>query len=92
MFQHSKRLLNFARMQSYSTKCISNVPFSLSAAFQRRQFSVASHESGLLEYEFDYLGFDHKVDKGNWPHNYYSYMKVLGKDYDTKAENHVKNE
>ena len=57
----------------------------------RRQFSKASHESGLLEYEFDYLGFDHKVNKGNWPHPYASYMKVLGKDYDLKSELHNTN-
>ena len=86
MLQH--RLLSLARMQSFQTKRLASITGS---AVTRREFSKASHESGLLEYEFDYLGFDHKVNKGNWPHPYASYMKVLGRDYDLRSELHTTN-
>jgi len=82
MFQHSKRFLNLARMQSYQPRTIASV-----SAFNQRAFSRVNHESesGLLESRFDYLGWQHKVDQGNFPHEYLSYMKVIGEDYDTKS-------
>jgi len=62
-------------------------------AFNTRSFSRIDHtsESGLLESRFDYLGYAHKVDTGNFPHDYMSYMKVLGEDYDTKSTQHLEN-
>ena len=81
----SKRVLNFARTQSYQTKTMAAM-----TSFPLRQKHLA--DTGLLDREFDYLGHDHKTDRGNFPHNYASYMKVLGADYDTKSAEHINNQ
>ena len=46
--------------------------------------------SGLYSAEFDY-DFASKIDHGNFPHNYHSFMKVLGADYDTTSQAHQEN-
>ncbi len=46
--------------------------------------------SGLKPNEFDYY-FESKIDHGAFPHDYMSYMKVLGQDYDTNSEQHLAN-
>ena len=43
------------------------------------------NHSGMAPYEFDY-SFERQVDKGNFPHEFRSYMKVIGHDYDTNSE------
>ena len=57
--------------------------------FQQR-FSTKRNQSGLQGYEFDY-NFERKIDHGNFPHNYQSYMKVLGHDYDVNSPQHLEN-
>lgn len=32
-----------------------------------------------------------KIDHGKFPHNYQSYMKVLGEHYDTNSQQHMEN-
>ena len=86
MHRSSRHFLNHSSLYRYQTKCAAAV-----TSLQQRQFAKASHESGLLEREFDYLQFDHKVDKGNWPHPYFSYMKVIGEEYNTRSEDHLNN-
>lgn len=44
----------------------------------------------MQPYEFDYY-FQSKVDTGKFPHNYQSYMKVLGAEYDTNSQQHLDN-
>ena len=43
--------------------------------------------TGMQPREFDYF-FESKIDHGNFPHNYTSFMKVLGEDYDTNSAQH----
>ena len=50
----------------------------------------ARNSSGLREQEFDYY-FESKVDQGRYPHQYQSFMKILGEDYDTRSQQHSDN-
>ena len=50
----------------------------------------ARNNSGLVEQEFDYY-FESKVDQGRYPHQYSSFMKILGEDYDTRSQQHMDN-
>ena len=40
--------------------------------------------------EFDYY-FESKIDHGHFPHQYQSFMKVLGQDYNVHSEQHLEN-
>jgi len=40
--------------------------------------------------EFDYF-FEQRINHGKFPHNYQSFMKILGEDYDTNSEQHLAN-
>ena len=48
------------------------------------------NKSGLQPPEFDYY-FESRINRGNFPQSFNSYMKVLGADYDTNSEQHIKN-
>ena len=58
----------------------------------KREFAAESkrNNSGMQPKEFDYY-FDSKIDHGHFPHNYQSFMKVLGENYDTNSEQHLDN-
>ncbi len=59
---------------------------------QQKFFSTLNdrNQSGMKPREFDYE-FSQKIDNGRFPHNYHSYMKVLGSEYDTNSEQHIEN-
>ena len=50
----------------------------------------ARSQSGMQDYKFDYF-FEAKVDHGNFPHPFASYMKTLGDNYDTQSSEHLEN-
>ena len=53
----------------------------------RQEFShfARKNKSGLQPPEFDYY-FESKINRGNFPDSFQSYMKVLGTEYDTQSE------
>lgn len=55
-------------------------------------FSVKMNKntSGIKRPTFDYYS-DSKLERGNFPHKYHSFMKVLGEDYDTSSPQHLEN-
>lgn len=61
-------------------------------AVTARPFAAQKNRShsGLAPLEFDYY-FESKIDHGKFPHNFSSWMKILGQDYDTQSEQHLSN-
>ena len=57
-----------------------------------RPFTVRMprNTSGMTQREWNY-DFESKIDRGGFPHQYQSFMKVLGQDYDTSSAQHIEN-
>lgn len=57
------------------------------------QFNFSSgtrSTSGMKPRKFDYE-FESKIDNREYGHNHFSFMKVLGEDYDTSSQQHQEN-
>ena len=75
-----------ARAHTKITRPLTSGPL-MPMGFRAAAFSTLEdrNHSGLKPNEFDYY-FESKIDHGHYPHDYMSYMKVLGQDYDTNSE------
>ena len=60
--------------------------------FQQRGFAFKADHTGMhREKNFDYSFESKLIHKERWQHNYRSFMKTLGEDYDIKSEQHTEN-
>jgi len=86
-------LTNKVLTQSLRRNLFASAPYtqnSLLFAAQKpvTQFSSGTRStSGMKPRKFDYE-FESKIDNGTYRHNYFSFMKVLGEDYDTSSQQH----